>query len=510
MLKKQIIEQTKRAKILLKPEGFVMLKDWFFKYGVMGFALFLGLVSIYVNVMVLVHVPTVNGDNVEHIHTSFLVALGQVPYRDFFQHHNPLMWFIFAPVTWLFRYNGTVSEVVSLISFIVFLKSLVYVYRLSDEFIANKYWGWLGALFLCVPDSKLYAIDFRPDNYMMFALIAGLYYYFCYLRDKKAKYLMVSFIWFSLSFLFAQKAIFSLFVLGLTGLYFWYNKTIKSKDMFMAIGAGGSVLLCFVLYLLYYGIFKLYYVSNFTFNLNLAEVFEFGRVSDVPLYMKVCFFVAWVGVFYALFSKDKYKIIIAILFVCEFIQRMTYFSPYMYYYWPLFYFAILMALAILKKLDDKNRLIRVICVVGVCVVLNTSYKFYMKLIDESDGKDYMPDYITRKITPCDYVFNGDRLMYNMFGLDPHYYWQLIGQLDVVGEKTKIVPKPNMNELILKYKPRFIYGYNYFNKVATESGKREIVHYIDKDIIEKYYMKTQFYGVFELKNEFVKECNISKD
>ena len=117
MLKKQIIEQTKRAKILLKPEGFVMLKDWFFKYGVMGFALFLGLVSIYVNVMVLVHVPTVNGDNVEHIHTSFLVALGQVPYRDFFQHHNPLMWFIFAPVTWLFRYNGTVSEVVSLISF---------------------------------------------------------------------------------------------------------------------------------------------------------------------------------------------------------------------------------------------------------------------------------------------------------------------------------------------------------------------------------------------------------
>ena len=107
-----------------------------------------------------------------------------------------------------------------------------------------------------------------------------------------------------------------------------------------------------------------------------------------------------------------------------------------------------MALAILKKLDDKNRLIRVICVVGVCVVLNTSYKFYMKLIDESDGKDYMPDYITRKITPCDYVFNGDRLMYNMFGLDPHYYWQLIGQLDVVGEKTKIVPKPNMNELIL--------------------------------------------------------------
>ena len=230
-----------------------------------------------------------------------------------------------------------------------------------------------------------------------------------------------------------------------------------------------------------------------------AALFEFGRVSDVPLYMKVCFFVAWVGVFYALFSKDKYKIIIAILFVCEFIQRMTYFSPYMYYYWPLFYFAILMALAILKKLDDKNRLIRVICVVGVCVVLNTSYKFYMKLIDESDGKDYMPDYITRKITPCDYVFNGDGFMYNIFGKDPHYYWQLIGQLDVIGEKSGLEPKPNMNELILKYKPRFIFGSNYFDKFAREAGRYEIVHYIDKEIVNTYYQKSMFDNFLKLNS-----------
>ena len=506
----QIDKAIERAKILFSPAGFGMLKDLFFKYGVGLAILFLGLVSVYVNVMVLVHVPTANGDSVEHIHSSFLVALGYVPYRDFFQHHNPLMWFIFAPVTWFFRYDVTVSEVLSFISFMVFLKSLVYVYKISDEFLANKYWGILGGLFLCVPDNKLYAIDFRPDNYMVFALIGGIYYYFRYLRDKETKDLVISFVFFVLSFLFAQKAIFSLFVLGLTGLYFWHKKTIKTKDMLLALLCSGSLLAIFLLYLLYYKILKLYYVSNFTFNLNLAEVFEFGRVCEIPLYMKVFFTIAWVGAIGALFFKNRYQIIIAILFMSEFVQRVSYFSPYSYYYWQLLYFAVLMSLPVLKKLDDKNRLVRVMCVCGVGVMLNYSYSFYMKMIEANKDRAYMPDYIARKITPCDYVFNGDKLMYNMFARDPHYYWQLIGQLDVVGEKTGIAPKPNMNELILKYMPRFIYGYNYFNKVATELGRKEIVHYIDRELVEKYYDKTQFYGVYELKKEFVKECNILKN
>ena len=41
-------------------------------------------------------------DHAEHIHAAWLVWQGQVPYRDFFQHHNPLLWYLFAPVTQLF------------------------------------------------------------------------------------------------------------------------------------------------------------------------------------------------------------------------------------------------------------------------------------------------------------------------------------------------------------------------------------------------------------------------
>ena len=37
------------------------------------------------------------GDVMEHIHASYMVFSGKVPYRDFFQHHNPLLWYIFSP-----------------------------------------------------------------------------------------------------------------------------------------------------------------------------------------------------------------------------------------------------------------------------------------------------------------------------------------------------------------------------------------------------------------------------
>ena len=141
-------------------------------------ALWIDLIAVAVlYAMMTAHVPTQNGDNIEHIHSSFLIAQGQVPYRDFFQHHNPLMWYLFAPLVNLFAYNATVTEVVCLISLLVFLKSLVYVYRISAEFLSDKLWGLAAAAVIAAPGYKLYAVDFRPDNYMIFCLTAGIYYY---------------------------------------------------------------------------------------------------------------------------------------------------------------------------------------------------------------------------------------------------------------------------------------------------------------------------------------------
>lgn len=451
--------------------------------------------------LVLAHFPTQNGDNIEHIHTSFMIATGEVPYRDFFQHHNPLMWYLFAPLMKIFAFDATVVEVVCLISLLVFLKSLVYVYHISAEFLSNKFWGVAAAVAVAVPEQKLFAIDFRPDNYMIFALMGGIYYLFSYLKGKKQWHLTVALLWFLISFLFAQKAVFPLFCLGLCVLYLWYKKDIETRDLLKALILPFLGALGFVYYLYHNDMLTLYYVCNYTFNLNLAERFDFNRIARFSPVMVMWMSLGFLGTVTAFVSGNKYWKILAFLFVSEFVQRRTYFSPYIYYYWLLIYFAVLCGMPLLAKADSLNRFMRWLFVGVVYFFLIQSLQFHWQKYMEQPKRQYLPEVIARQINPCDYVFNGDGYMYNLFGKDPSYYWQLIGQLDIIGEETGIQPRSDMNALIVRLKPKFVYGRSYFNKFAKESGRLEIVHYIDPEIINRYYDATGFSNVYRLKPEY---------
>src|SRR5688572_6087265 len=44
-----------------------------------------------------------NPDEFEHLHAAWAMAQGQVPYRDFFQHHPPLLYVALAPVLAVLR-----------------------------------------------------------------------------------------------------------------------------------------------------------------------------------------------------------------------------------------------------------------------------------------------------------------------------------------------------------------------------------------------------------------------
>lgn len=485
-------------------------KEPFFKYipYTLAFAYLVVLAVFYS--LLSAYLPTQNGDNIEHIHSSFLVASGLIPYRDFFQHHNPLLWYLFAPFTKLFAYDSTVSEVACLISFLFFLKSLVYVYRIISEFLADKLWGLLGAIMIATPGSKINALDLRPDNYMVFCLMGGIYYYFNYLKGQKRIHLVVAFAFFFVSFLFAQKALFPLFILGLSGLYFWFKHEIKTKDMLCALifPLLGSV--AFLGYLYYYDMVSLYFLCNYAFNLNLVEGFELSKVVPMSKNIFILSVAGWLGCGYLCWRPNRYYALFVLLFVGEFLQRIFYFSPYTYYYWLLMYFAAFCAVPLGYALNQKNRLFSLGVlggfIYGGVVVAQVCYG----MVKENLEKPYLPDFVTRNISPCDYVFNGDGLMYNIFGKDPYYYWQLIGQLDVIGAKTGIRAVPNMNELIVALKPKFVYGVNYFDKFATESGRQKIVHYIDNGIIDKYYDSLSFFPVYQLKEKYANERHCVRD
>ena len=225
--------------------------------------------------------------------------------------------------------------------------------------------------------------------------------------------------------------------------------------------------------------FSLYFLCNYTFNLNLVDGFEFSKVIPMVKNIFILSVVGWLGCGYFCWRPNRYFAVVVILFIAEFMQRAFYFSPYTYYYFLLTYLAVLCAAPLAQVLNVKNRIFSIavlaVCVYGGVLVAQMCYA----RVKESLNKPYLPDYVTRNISPCDYVFNGDGLMYNIFGKDPAYYWQLIGQLDVVGEKTGIKPIPNMNELIISLKPKLVFGKNYFDKFVNNfSDGYYIVSYID--------------------------------
>ena len=41
---------------------------------------------------------TAMADEMEHLRVSWFVSQGYFPYRDFFEHHHPLLWFVWSPL----------------------------------------------------------------------------------------------------------------------------------------------------------------------------------------------------------------------------------------------------------------------------------------------------------------------------------------------------------------------------------------------------------------------------
>ena len=55
-------------------------------------------VAAAVRVVNVVWLHPINWDEIEMFRATDWVRQGLVPYRDFWEHHTPLQWFLFAPV----------------------------------------------------------------------------------------------------------------------------------------------------------------------------------------------------------------------------------------------------------------------------------------------------------------------------------------------------------------------------------------------------------------------------
>lgn len=442
------------------------------------------------------------GDDIEHIHSAWLVYQGYVPYVDFFQHHNPLLWYLFAPLLGYFAYDVTVVDIVREFSTLVMFFTLYMTALTVKKFIVNSWYAGLLVVAAAFPSYVIFSgQDFRPDNYMICAFTLGIYYFFSYLSQSKPRHLIWSFLWMCISFLFMQKSIFLLAIFAVVVIACLYVRAVSWYDFIKACVLPLILLLLFFGWLAYHGMVERYWLSNFIFNLYIPDVYN-GLVEKTQVEFYVLMLLAFASAIYFLIRGNKYSRIICLLWFAEALQRIFYFSLDRHYY---YYLAILNATlagagayVLIKKYNWAAYLFVALSIWGVFIFKDYCLAYRLP----PDYHRYAtPRYVLEQTNRCDAVLNGYGLTYGIFSKDITYYWNLNGQLDVIGSKIGLAPMPDLNKAVLQHLPKIIYTGPYWNERLRKRNIDFPVHQINKELRDKYYDQSIFVDIFILKPQY---------
>lgn len=485
---------------MTEPKEETFLKSVYVNLPKIYFALQI-IVGIWASFWLLEYHQPKTGDDVEHLHSTWLVFQGYIPYQDFFQHHNPLLWYMFAPLVGYFAYNIVIFDIVRIISTFVMFFTLFIAALTVKRFIAQS---WYAALLVIAAAFPSYVIfsgqDFRPDNYMVSAFMLGLYFFFAYLETHKTSKLLWSFLSMFASFMFMQKSVFFLVLFAAVVIYQLYAKNIKVDDFLKALIAPLLLATLFFCWLIMHGMVERYWLSNFIFNLHIPDVYN-GLVEKTHSEFYVLSAVAFFGAIYFLYRGNTYARILTLFLLAEMVQRFFYFSLDRHYYYFLAVLNAMFAGAIAWKVIEKYNwsayIFVALSVWGMFVFKD--YCINNKLAPKF--RYATPEYVIEQTNRCDSVLNGYGLTYGIFTKDITYYWNLNGQLDVIGSKIGLAPLPDLNKAVEQNLPKIIYTAPYWDEKLRKRNIDYPVHMIRPEIRDKYYEQSLFVDVFILKPEY---------
>ncbi len=451
-----------------------------------------------------------DGDTLEHVHSSWLVYHGKLPYKDFFQHHNPLLWYLASPLVGMYEYSLRAVDAANMLTVTATLIMLFYIYRLHKDFLSNTFGGLVAAAFCVLPHESLYGKDFKPDNFMAASLIAGIYYLFCYLKTQKLRSLVVSFLLFFASFMFTQKAALLLICIGLIVLFLLYSKQISWQDCFLSSILPLLLFAAFLALLWRENILALYFKANFELNSYIPAVFYTRRF----IYPSIEIIIPVMLSFYALvkycYNGSIYLKIIGVIFACEYIIRMYYFTPFVYYFAFLGAISSVLAGYTAVNITQHHKWGQGIFLAYFAVVGGIYANIYSQRITVGDSYKYgAAGFVLELTNPCDYVVNGYRIGYNLFNKDIDYIWNLKGQIDVIAATIGIRPTSDLESLIRKYRPKIIYGKNYYDTYREYRGDIGVypIHWISSHLLNEMYEPLHRDDLYILKPEYQKhDCH----
>lgn len=410
-------------------------------------------------------------DHAEHIHASWLVWQGQVPYRDFFEHHNPLLWYIFAPITAIFYKSAIILYVSRVFTFLCYFVAAWGLSNICRDFLNISRTKFLLALMVfCLPYDNYYLLfELQPDALMWTFFFWGFWFFLRYLHqnpNQKSRELNFAFVLFMLSFLVLQKIIVILGILGGYTLFLLYRRKLFWTPVLYALIFPSIMALIFMAYLYYTNSWVLYFLFNYDLNYWMQGFMGDAKILQNWLIIGALPVLAIFSLHHFLEKENFYRNLLCAVMFLEFIQKMIVGAPYVQYF---IFSNIISALIIADFVVDKiyNRYIKILLVGGVAAFIgllafnppNTQYPRYYNV----------QNFIAQNSREDEPIINAVYFFFNLYGRNPSYYWFGYGNVARVAHYLYDVDQGfELNAAIRENLPMFVYVTEYINLLGASN------------------------------------------
>ena len=312
-----------------------------------------------------------NGDEREHVSAAFFIYNGKIPYRDFFEHHHPLLWYTFLPFIYIFNNSAYIWYGARIYALLLYIINSYFIVKICRLIINNTLFSWLAVLFSLTPHCVFLAqTEFRPDSLMITLFLGGLYYLLSYIKEPKNQ-LNLSFLFLFLSIMTLQKACFQLIPVALLILYLLYKQEISLKVFANALLLPFTLAFLYALYLWHTDTLKDYFELNWLLNLKIHTHIQY------PVHQTLYYKIANILALLILFTKAP-KLIKITALLClssSFILQFIFIGAFRHYWLPLYpYFAIISAYYITVLPKKIRPLILALVIIAIGTNYATQYK----------------------------------------------------------------------------------------------------------------------------------------
>lgn len=210
-------------------------------------AIFIFIVAVFLLRIPLIFVRYFDQDEFEHVHATRSLCHETIPYRDYFQHHTPFLYFLLAPA---YIFSGDRIETLFILRgiMLIFAFGILYLTYVLARILYGADVALYAAFFLSymtVFISK--TLEIRPDVPAVFFELLTIIFFIKGAREKKnirAQQLLffVAGITLGIAILFTQKMLFFAAGIFLSLLWIAYDKRVLGRmGPFLWVGLGISV-----------------------------------------------------------------------------------------------------------------------------------------------------------------------------------------------------------------------------------------------------------------------------